>query len=211
MNKKFKTCMFGGFDRDDVIKFIENTAEETEIRLGKLDHACDLLKKDNDSLRDENDRLHDELELLQGKMETYEKERSGFHLDKQSAQEQQRVIDALRRRVAELEEENKSLRISSEDFKNLTEKLAQVEQGVNRCSDDYRLQAMGSLREVTAKQRQWCQEQLDHYMEMNREMARRLQDAQDNLASARHSVESISLDSLRSMLAGLDEIESQLN
>ena len=29
MNANFKTCMFGGFDRGDVVNYIEKTAKET--------------------------------------------------------------------------------------------------------------------------------------------------------------------------------------
>ena len=36
METSFKTCMFGGFDREDVISFIQKTAEENQTRLDAL-------------------------------------------------------------------------------------------------------------------------------------------------------------------------------
>ena len=36
METSFKTCMFGGFDREDVIAFIQKTAEENQTRLDAL-------------------------------------------------------------------------------------------------------------------------------------------------------------------------------
>ena len=41
MDASFKTCMFGGFDRQDVVTFIEKTAEEHRT-------ALEVLQAEND-------------------------------------------------------------------------------------------------------------------------------------------------------------------
>ena len=37
MSANFKTCMFGGFDREDVVSYIEKTAKETQEKLDTLE------------------------------------------------------------------------------------------------------------------------------------------------------------------------------
>ena len=37
MEASFKTCLFGGFDREDVVKFIEKTAAENQEQLETLE------------------------------------------------------------------------------------------------------------------------------------------------------------------------------
>ena len=44
MDASFKTCMFGGFDRQDVVAFIEKTAEEHRVE-------TETLRAENDQLR----------------------------------------------------------------------------------------------------------------------------------------------------------------
>ena len=36
METSFKTCIFGGFDREDVISYIRKTAEESQKKLEAL-------------------------------------------------------------------------------------------------------------------------------------------------------------------------------
>ena len=43
MSANFKTCLFGGFDREDVVNFIERTSRESRERI-------EALEKENEEL-----------------------------------------------------------------------------------------------------------------------------------------------------------------
>ena len=57
MDASFKTCMFGGFDRQDVVTFIEKTAEEHRTALETLQTENDTLRRERDDAVAENDTL----------------------------------------------------------------------------------------------------------------------------------------------------------
>ena len=60
MDASFKTCMFGGFDRQDVVAFIERTAEEHRA-------AVETLQAENEVLRREAAALREQLEKMRNK------------------------------------------------------------------------------------------------------------------------------------------------
>ena len=55
MDASFKTCMFGGFDRQDVVAFIEKTAEEHRVETETLRAENDQLRRDRDAAVAENE------------------------------------------------------------------------------------------------------------------------------------------------------------
>ena len=48
MDASFKTCLFGGFDREDVVKFIEKTAAENQEQLETLEAELNALRAQRD-------------------------------------------------------------------------------------------------------------------------------------------------------------------
>ena len=50
MSTSFKTSMFGGFDRSDVIAYIERTGREYEERVAALEAENETLRKENQTL-----------------------------------------------------------------------------------------------------------------------------------------------------------------
>ena len=59
MSANFKTCMFGGFDRKDVIDYIEKSAKESQERI-------ETLENENSELRSSNERIEQSPELHRG-------------------------------------------------------------------------------------------------------------------------------------------------
>ena len=57
MSTNFRTRMFGGFDRQDVVTFIEKTAEEHRTALETLQTENDTLRRERDDAVAENDTL----------------------------------------------------------------------------------------------------------------------------------------------------------
>ena len=62
-NYTFKTVAFGGFDKQDVIHYIEQTSKETAERQ-------DQLQQENESLQTEAERLRSQLRELQTRLDT---------------------------------------------------------------------------------------------------------------------------------------------
>ena len=52
MENTFKSSVFGGFNRDDVIRYIEKTALESKQQIEALEQESDGLCRENAELRD---------------------------------------------------------------------------------------------------------------------------------------------------------------
>ena len=57
MDASFKTRLFGGFDREDVVTYIEKTAAENQTQLETLRAEVEMLRKQRDEAASENEAL----------------------------------------------------------------------------------------------------------------------------------------------------------
>ena len=126
METSFKTCMFGGFDREDVIAFIQKTAEENQTRLDALMAENEQLLTDKQALsaprRTEEFRGKALAELTQliGRQRQWCAEQRGEY--QRMAED---VLQELRRAERHVEE------CDLENFDRMEESLRQLEDALN--------------------------------------------------------------------------------
>lgn len=164
METSFKTCVFGGFDRGDVISFIEKTAAETQEKL-------DALTADNRQLREAQQAADAENQALRA------------HNEELIAQLDDE--DALRRQVRELQaeaetlrRENAALREPAAQYQSLKEHIADIEISAHRRTEEFRAKALETLRQLIGQQRQWCAEQRGAYERMTEDVLQQLRRAE---------------------------------
>ena len=164
METSFKTCMFGGFDREDVIAFIQKTAEENQTRLDALMAENEQLLTDKQAAEQQNRELTDRLAELEKR------------LDDESA---------LRYRVRELSEkletvrrENDALREPAAQYQSLKEHIADIEISAHRRTEEFRGKAIAELTQLIGRQRQWCAEQRGEYQRMAEDVLQELRRAE---------------------------------
>lgn len=156
MSANFKTCMFGGFDREDVIAYIEKTAKESRERI-------DALEAENESFRLESQRMDSSLRALQIQAEEYSQtaeERDTLRLQLAEIQAQ---VNSLRGENASLRQENEALRGVAAEAAHLKEHIADIEISAHRRTEEFRAEAIAKLRRYIEEQRNWCQEQRGQY------------------------------------------------
>ena len=80
MENTFKSSVFGGFNRDDVIRYIEKTALESKQQIESLEQESDGLCRENADLRDklaaaerERDQLAESYDTASGAQEALKK------------------------------------------------------------------------------------------------------------------------------------------
>ena len=80
MENTFKSSVFGGFNRDDVIRYIEKTALESKQQIESLEQESDGLCRENAELRDklaaaerERDKLAESYDTASGAQEALKK------------------------------------------------------------------------------------------------------------------------------------------
>ena len=189
MDASFKTCMFGGFDRQDVVAFIEKTAEEHRVE-------TETLRAENEQLRRERDAAVAENEALRCLTE----EDARLQEDNNRLQ---RRVEELQGKLAEVQAENDTLRGPAGEYQSLKEHIADIEISAHRRTEQFREEAVTRLRQLAARQREWCRTAQADYEQMNCQLLERLQQAEQTLRQP-------DMSSFRRMEEGLTALEKGL-
>lgn len=196
MSANFKTCMFGGFDREDVVSYIEKTAKETQEKLDALETENAKLKADNEQIEQALRTLH--AQTKQMKQEEQDQESLQQRLDEAQARAAELAV-----RCEALEAENESLRASANECAHLKEHIADIEINAHRRTEEFRAEAIEKLRAIIAQQRTWCQKQRGEYAFMSETILQDIRRAEDVLENADYS-------GFDQMMAGLQQLEDTL-
>lgn len=189
MEASFKTCLFGGFDREDVVAFIEKAAEENRA-------AVEALQTENESLRQAKDEAVAENQALR-------------HLTEEDARLQEengrltRRVEELQRQVAALQAENDALRGPAGEYRSLKEHIADIEISAHRRTEEFRAKAMARLAQCISQQRMWCSQRRSTYLTMNATLSEQLQAAQE-------AVENADFTAFDAMINELQRLEDEL-
>ena len=179
MSTSFKTSMFGGFDRSDVIAYIEKTGREHEERVAALEAENETLRKENQTL--ENTQRVTQAQLLK-------------------MRDNEETCRRLRRQLADAEARNQEL---EQRCAQLKDHVAQIEISAHRRTEQFREEAVTKLRQLAARQREWCRTAQADYEQMNCQLLERLQQAEQTLRQP-------DMSSFRRMEEGLTALEKGL-
>lgn len=203
MSANFKTCMFGGFDREDVIRYIEKTAKETQERI-------EALEQENEALRGEKEKMEAALRALHSQTKQLKQDELDQNTVQQQLEDAQAQIAALKEANAELTlrndalaDQNEKLRPVAEECRALKERIADIEICAHRRTEEFRAEAVAKLRESIAAQRAWCQERRGQYTFMNERLLCDLHRAEDILENG-------DMSGFDRMLEGLQQLEDSL-
>lgn len=191
MSTSFKTCLFGGFDREDVISYIEKTAKENQERIRELTENGENLQRDNDAMRLELDALRERAENADSIAEKYEALRSR--------------VDEVVQRAEALEAENKELRVQAAEYQSLKDHIAEIEISAHRRTQEFRAAAIEQLHGMVAQQRAQFAQQRSQYTQLHEEVRTRLQTALDALGQPDLSGFDNMADALNALDNKLDE------
>ena len=197
MNANFKTCMFGGFDRGDVVNYIEKTAKETQEKLDALETENAKLKADNEQIEQALRTLH--AQTKQMKQEEQDQESLQQRLDEAQARAAELAV-----RCEALEGENESLRASARECAHLKEHIADIEINAHRRTEEFRAEAIEKLRAIIGQQRTWCQKQRGAYAFMSETILQDIRRAEDVLENADYS-------GFDQMMADLQQLEDTID
>ena len=190
MSANFKTCMFGGFDRQDVISFIEKTAKENGVRI-------DSLEAENTALKEKNHAMEGELLLMR---ESYQENA----LQAEAAQALQQQVSELQSQLKVLEEEAEQLRVQAADYQSLKDHIADIEINAHRRTEEFRAAAVAQINEIIDQQRAWCEQARSRYLQLNEQFVQKLRLAQETLANP-------SLTGFEEMQQALQELQEKVN
>ena len=130
----FKSVTFGGFDKQDVIRYIENSAREHKDELTRLQNEIEALRQDNDALSAQNTELASKCEQLEARVKTLdttnEEQQSAYAQLQQKTAAQAAELEALRTSAAELEAlkaEAHAFRAEAESYRQFRNRIGDIE------------------------------------------------------------------------------------
>ena len=203
MNANFKTCMFGGFDRADVTRYIEQSARESQDRI-------ETLEQENAKLKEDNERIEQALRTLHAQAKQYRQEEAELEPMRQQLEAAQSALEAKSSEADNLRAENETLRTEGErlqaverDYMSLKEHIADIEISAHRRTEEFRAQANEKLRQIIGQQRVWCQAQRGQYAFMNEKLLEEIRRTEDIL-------ENCDFSGFDTMMEGLEKLEDSL-
>ena len=170
METSFKTCLFGGFDREDVISYIRKTAEESQKKL-------EALMEETERLRVRCETAESELSALRARSAELEQQLADTEILRAEAERLRTEEETLRR-------ENEMLRGPAAQYESLKDHIADIEISAHRRTEEFRARAMERLGQCIAQQRLWCSQRRSTYLTMNAALSQQLRAAQEEVDNA---------------------------
>ena len=204
-NNTFKSSLFGGFNREDVIDYITKTSAESTSRIAALEADIDKLCTQERELRAQLTAAQEEAERLRGELDAAQHSCEAAQYACAKADSELSTLrveaEALRRENTTLRAENETLRPLSEQYAAVKNHIAGIELDAHQRAEAYEHSTRERLSALIAACRSHCDtvlSTLGSTCENVTAELRRTETAVSSLPSA--------FDSLRS---GLDELEQE--
>lgn len=139
-----KSVTFGGFDKQDVIRYIEQTTETANAAQKELQEQNDALRAENETLRSQVEALTAELTAQKYELETMSSDHA--HLEDSLAREaaQRQELEALRAAAGEAER----LRPDAEAYAQFRERIGAIECEARKRAADLELATILQLQKT---------------------------------------------------------------
>lgn len=141
-NYSFKSVAFGGFDKQDVVRYLEQSSE-------KAAGIQRELETENESLRKQAEEREAELEALRSQVEelTAQRDRLQEQLEEEAAARADlEPLRALEKDVARITAERDALRPDAESYARFRERLGSIECEARNRADDLEEEAAVQTR-----------------------------------------------------------------
>ena len=141
-NYSFKSVAFGGFDKQDVVRYLEQSSEKAAA-------AQRELETENEGLRKRAEELEAELEALRGQVEELTAQRNQLQekLETEAAARADlEPLRALEKDVARITAERDALRPDAESYARFRERLGAIECEARDRADDLEREAAAQTR-----------------------------------------------------------------
>lgn len=141
-NYSIKSVTFGGFDKQDVIRYIEETAQAAASAQKELQTQNDALAAENASLRSRVNELSVEIQTLQNRLQALTSENEQLHTVVSSETAARLELETLK----PLQEEVDRLRPDAEAYAQFREKIGAIECDARKRASDLELATIQQLQ-----------------------------------------------------------------
>ena len=188
MDHPFRSAVFGGFNLQDVLTYLENTAKESAQRQAelekKLDEAQTLSTQHDAQLAEQAEqlaRLRQENQELQSQLE---QANQALSASRTQCSQHSGDLEAARRELEELKERTASLEPDAAAYAAVKDRTAGIELDAHRRAQAIQDQAEEQARRLRVQTEQWLRELGLAYDALRSEVESTVSHAADQLEKA---------------------------
>ena len=116
----FKSVAFGGFDKEDVVRYIEQSAREAAARQEELQKEADSLRKEAEALRARVQELEEEL-----RVQADSRDEAITRLERERSERE--ALEGARQEAEQLRAQIEKLQPEAEAYEQFRDRLGQIE------------------------------------------------------------------------------------
>lgn len=192
----FKSAMFGGFDRQDVISYIELTSRENAAKVEKIQCENHTLETANESLTEQLAALRRQLEEL-----TAQDARLRADLDRETATCGE--LEGLKAENAQLRAELSALQPQAKAYQEFKMRIGDIECEAHRRADELEASTTARLNHLVAACRSQYEELVSTFDVTSNHVTGELRKVEVNLSQLPRAMDQVG--------ANLTDLEAQLH
>ncbi len=141
-NYSFKSVAFGGFDKQDVVRYLEQSSEKAAAAQRELEAANEALRKQAEEREEELERLRAQVEELAAQRDALQEKLE----EEAAARADLEPLRALEKDAALLAAERDALKPDAEAYAQFRERLGAIECEARKRADDLEAEAAVQTR-----------------------------------------------------------------
>jgi len=200
-NNTFKSVAFGGFDKQDVICYIEQTAKEAAA-------VQERLQQENDGLRAEIQNALAQVEGLRAQLTELQGEREQLLADLSREQTARRALEPAKPEAERLAMEVEKLRPDAEAYAQFREQIGAIECEARKRAADLEASTVARLEQMIAVFQTQYQELVTTFDSAASHVTGELRKVEVNLAQLPRAMDQAGVE-LNELSAVLDRIKDQ--
>lgn len=146
-NYSFKSVAFGGFDKQDVVRYLEQSSEKAANIRQELEAENERLRKQAEEREEELDRLRSQVEELTARLDGLQEQLEA----EAAARAELEPLRGMEEDVARLTAERDALRPDAEQYARFRERLGTIECEVRKRADDLEEETSAKTRRAAAE------------------------------------------------------------
>lgn len=186
MDNQFRSAAFGGFNRQDVMDYLERSAKEHDQQLEALRTQLEQARQEAAQMRTQLTQAQEQAQQAKNELERNVAER-------QSAQEQSDLLARTQEELARLRERITQLEPDAAAYAAIKERTAGIELEAHRRAQAIVDEAQTQVEQLRREQRQWLERVEREYYDLRAQVGTTVTQAASELERVRQGLDNISL------------------
>lgn len=197
MDHPFRSAMFGGFNRQDVLTYLESTAQEAarqqEQLQQKLDASLETVSRQNEDLTARQEKLDQLSRENEGLRTQLEQVNVALASCRAECSQKSGELESSRKEIEKLNERIAALEPDASAYAAVKERTAGVELEAHRRAQAIQEEAEEHARQLRRQMEQWIQKVEREYEALRSQVEATVSHAADQLARAEKSLEDMTV------------------